>query len=175
MTSHMTRSTRIRIALPPASVMTLFTPEGERSWAGKDGWDPQYPVPSRTEGAGAVFTTDHGGRTTIWVMVDSSADRVRYARVTPGVLAGTVEVQTLAGAANGTDVGVTYELTALTDAGAVELARFEAGYDAEIGAWAADIADGLAGRIPPVTRPYAGRWSHDGHTGDARAAGGELR
>jgi hypothetical protein len=144
MTSHITRSAQITVALPPATAMTLFTPEGERSWAGKDGWDPQYPIPSRTVGVGAVFTTEHAGRTTIWVMVDHSADRVRYARFTPGALAGTVEVQTLSGSATGTDVRVTYDLTALTDDAALELARFEAGYDAEIATWAREIAESLA-------------------------------
>src|SRR5689334_131284 len=95
--------------------MSLFTPEGERSWAGKAGWDPHYPVPSRTVGTGAVFTTRHADRTTIWVMVDHSPDRVRYARVTPGAAAGTVEVRVLSGSASRTGLRVTYDLTALAD------------------------------------------------------------
>jgi CubicO group peptidase (beta-lactamase class C family) len=63
----MRRSTEITVAVPPDQAMSLFTPEGER-WA--EGWDPQYPVPDRRDGAGAVFTTGHGGHQTTWVMVD---------------------------------------------------------------------------------------------------------
>jgi hypothetical protein len=128
--------------------MPLFTAEGERSWAGREGWDPRYPVPSRTSGEGAVFTTRHGGRTTIWVMVDDTPQRVRYARVTPGGLAGTVEVAVLSSSAGSTDLRVTYDLTALGDDAVGELDRFAAGYDAMIATWAEDIADTLAGSAP---------------------------
>jgi hypothetical protein len=145
-TTHFTGSSDITVALPPPDAMTLFTPEGERSWAGKDGWNPRYPVPSRTVGAGAVFTTQHQGRLTIWVIVDQQPDRIRYARVTPHGLAGTVEVRALSGSRAATTVRVTYDLTALTDAAAAELAGFAAGYHAEIDKWASDIAESLARR-----------------------------
>ena len=143
MTSHFISSADIRVALPPAAAIALFTPEGERSWAGKHGWNPQYPVPSRTSGAGAVFTTRHGAHTTTWVMVDHDHDHVRYARLTSDALAGTVEVRALAGTGEGTDVRVTYDLTALTDDARHELARLEAGYPAEIATWASDITKSL--------------------------------
>lgn len=148
MTSHFLNSADIHVVLPPAAAVALFTPEGERSWAGKDGWDPYFPVRSRTSGAGAVFTTGHGEQTTTWVMVDHDPDRVRYARVTPHTLAGTVEVRVLPGASEGTDVRVTYDLTALTDDAVHELARFAAGYSAEIATWATDITESLT---PPRT------------------------
>jgi hypothetical protein len=144
MTSHATRSADITVPLPATAALTLFTPEGERSWAGKNGWDPQYPVPSRTVGAGAVFTTRHRARTTVWVMVDHSPDRVRYARVTPGGLAGTVEVRVLSSTGSCTDVRVTYDLTAVTDDAARELAACAAGYDGEIADWARDIAESVS-------------------------------
>jgi hypothetical protein len=147
-TAHFSASADISVALPPAAAMSLFTPEGERSWAGKDGWDPQYPVPSRTVGVAAVFTTRHGRRTTIWVMVDHSRHGVRYVRVTPDGLAGTVEVRTLSGSIADTQLRVTYDLTALTDDAVDELARFAANYDAEIASWASIIADSLASRGP---------------------------
>jgi hypothetical protein len=145
-TAHFSASADLSVALPPDAAMTLFTPEGERSWAGSDGWDPHYPVPTRTAGVGAVFTTRHGTRTTIWVMIDHSQHGVRYVRVTPDGLAGTVEVRTLSGSGTETRLRVTYDLTALTDDVVDELARFAAGYDAEIAAWASTIADSLAGQ-----------------------------
>jgi hypothetical protein len=143
MTSHFISSADIRVALPPEAAIALFTPEGERSWAGKHGWDPRYPVPSRTSGAGAVFTTRHGEHTTTWVMVDQDPNRVRYARLTSHTVAGTVEVRVLAGTAEGTDLRVSYDLTALTDDARHELARFAAGYAAEIATWASDITKSL--------------------------------
>lgn len=146
MTAHFTASADISVALPPTAAMTLFTPEGERSWAAGDGWDPHYPVPSRTAGVGAVFITRHGTRTTIWVMVDHNRHGVRYVRVTPDGLAGTVEVHTLGGSTADTQLRVTYDLTALTDDAVDELARFAAGYHAEIAGWASTIAESIAGR-----------------------------
>ena len=115
MTAHFRRSADIHVALPANDTMALFTPEGERPWAGKDGWDPQYPEPSRTVGVGTVFTTRHRERTTLWVMVDHEPRRVRYTRATPEGLAGTVEVSVISEDAAGTDVRVTYDMTALTD------------------------------------------------------------
>ena len=44
--------------------LPLFTPEGERGWAGAD-WDPQYPIDGAAaddSAPGTVFTTEsHGG------------------------------------------------------------------------------------------------------------------
>jgi hypothetical protein len=141
--THFIGSADIAVALPPSAAMSLFTPEGERAWAGKNGWDPRYPVPSRSAGAGAVFTTRHGADTTVWVMVDHEPDRVRYARVTPGRLAGTAEVRALPASGATTNVRVTYDLSALSEDGARELARFAAHYHAEIARWADDIAQSL--------------------------------
>jgi hypothetical protein len=147
-TTHFTASHDITVPLPPPEAMALFTPEGEQSWAGKDGWNPRYPALSRTTGAGAVFTTQHAGCQTIWVIVDHEPDRIRYARVTPHHLAGTVEVRACSRSPAGTAVRVTYDLTALTGAATGELAAFAAGYHAEIDAWASDITDSLARRGP---------------------------
>jgi hypothetical protein len=151
-TTHFIGSRNIIVALSPPDAMTLFTPEGERSWAGQSGWNPQYPIPSRTFGVGAVFTTQDQGRPTIWVIVDQEPDRIRYARITPHGLAGTVEVRALSGSHADTTVRVTYDLTALTDAAIGELAGFAAGYHAEIDTWASDIAESLArrGTAPPA-------------------------
>jgi len=144
MTAHVRRSADIHVALPPDATMALFTPEGERQWVG-DRWDPHYPVASRTVGAGTVFTTRHEARTTLWVMVDHEPRRVRYARVTPEGLAGTVEVSVVSEDATGTDVRVTYDLTALTQHAVDELEGFSAGYDAEIASWGVHIAESLDG------------------------------
>ena len=81
-----------------------------------------------------MFLT-HGGAT-VWVAVGD----LRYARVTPGVRAGTVEVR-CAPDGDGTRAEVTYDLTALgPDA---DLAGFRAGFPAMLAAWEAAIAAAL--------------------------------
>jgi hypothetical protein len=133
----------ITVDLPPEQAMALFTPEGEPRWA--EAWDPRYPEPDRREGAGAVFTTGHGGHQTTWIMVDHPPGRVRYARVTEGMTAGTVAVDVVGSREHSTRVRVTYDLTALTPAGEHWLEAFGADYDAAIRDWATEIAAALGG------------------------------
>jgi len=135
------RATDITVDLPAEQAVALFTPEGECRWA--DGWDPHYPEADRREGAGAVFTTEHGGHQTTWIMVDHQPGRVRYARVTVGMTAGTVAVEVVGSREHSTQVRVTYDLTALTPAGDTWLEAFDADYDVAIGEWATDITAAL--------------------------------
>jgi hypothetical protein len=114
----------LHVALPPDRAAALFTPEGERAWA--HGWAPEYPA-----SGGPVFTTDDGA--TVWVELGE----LRYARVTPGVQAGTVAVRCLP-EGDGTRAEVTYDLTALSDD--ADLARFAAGFDEFMASWERDIA-----------------------------------
>jgi hypothetical protein len=110
----------LHVPLPPDDAIALFTAEGERAWV--PGWDPrQYDD--------AVFTT-HDDQT-FWVTVDQEPRRRRYARVTPGVHAGTVEVRCEPDGAH-TRAHVTYELTALEpDA----LSGFADGYEGMLAEW----------------------------------------
>jgi hypothetical protein len=129
MAAWLCRSTVIAVALPPKQAIEFFTPEGERKWSA--GWDPVYPRPERTAGPGAVFITGHDGHTTTWTVVDHTAGCVRYARVTPGVAAGTVTVALEADGAGGTRAQVTYDLTSLSADGDARLADFDRAYDAD--------------------------------------------
>jgi hypothetical protein len=138
MSTTLIRAAEIAVDLPAEQAMELFTPEGERSWAG--GWDPQYPQADRREGPGAVFTTGHGGHQTTWIMVDHGPASVRYARVTHGMTAGMVAVEVVGSGEHSTRVRVTYDLTALTTTGEAWLDAFDAGYDTEIGGWATEIS-----------------------------------
>jgi hypothetical protein len=115
----------LHVPLPPGDAIALFTPEGERAWVPH--WDPQHA-------SDTVFTT-HG---TIWVVVDETADSRRYARVTPGLHAGTVAVRCEPDGDH-TRAHVTYELTPLgPDPG---LDRFAGGFDAMLAEWERLIAD----------------------------------
>ena len=135
MTRH-TLSGTVTVPLPPHEALALFTPEGERGWA--PGWDPQFP-PGEDSSPGTTFTT-HGGKT-FWVIADRTSDTMRYARITPGVHAGTVEVRCEpAGAA--TRAHVTYDLTGLADAVTVD--HFADDFPAMLAEWERLIAASLA-------------------------------
>jgi hypothetical protein len=136
----MTRlSGRLRVAAPPAEAFRLFTARGEQEWV--PGWRPRFPAPTPDDTApGTVFETSAHGRTTTWVVVERERGRfIRYARVVPGVTAGTVTVE-LAGAGGDSEVTVTYELTALAEPGEAELREFAAGYAEFLRSWETAIA-----------------------------------
>jgi hypothetical protein len=96
-----------------------------------------FPAGEQGDGGevGTVFTTDAHGRSTIWVVIERDDDVIRYARVTPGHLAGTVEVRVPPGEAE-----ITYDLTALNDHAQAELEQFAAGYDQFMAEWERAIA-----------------------------------
>jgi hypothetical protein len=129
----MTYSHSVHVPLPPERAMYLFTPAGERLWAPH--WEPRFPGGEHGDGTapGTVFLTGD----THWVVVDRTPDRVRYARVTPGVRAGTVEV-VLRADGEATIADVTYEMTSFADDD----------FDPEIETWEPAIAAAL-------TRPDA--------------------
>jgi hypothetical protein len=117
----------IHVPLAPAATRELFTPEGERRWA--PGWDPAYPGGHR-----GVFVTH--GSATVWMDLGG----LRYARVTPGVHAGTVAVR-CEPEGGGTRARVSYDLTALGPH--ADLARFAGGFTDLMAAWQRQIAAAL--------------------------------
>jgi len=130
----------------PAGALPLFTPEGERAWAGP-AWNPVYPDPAAAEddsAPGTVFTTEsHGGDAT-WVVVERTESAIRYARFVPGRIAGTVAVRCENGAADGeTQVTVVYDVTPLGPDGAEFVRRLRDGYDAFLDSWREEIVAAL--------------------------------
>jgi hypothetical protein len=133
------------LALPLERALQLFTPEGERAWAGDD-WDPQYPVPPpAADGAavGTVFTTPSTGGDAVWIVVARSDDSVAYARVVPGHIAGTIRVACSA-ADGGCHVRVTYDVTSLAPAGDDWIREFERGYSDFLEHWRRAIVASLS-------------------------------
>ena len=145
---HVRRTGRLSVPLLPARAFPLFTPLGERRWA--PGWDPLFHFPADGEArAGALFSTrGEDGRETLWVIVDWRPERrrVRYARVTPGLRAGTVEVACAPGPDRTTVATVTYDLAALSPEGDADLAtRTESWYAGFLAEWEQQIAAALRG------------------------------
>ena len=124
----------VEVPLPPARALALFTPAGERDWV--PGWDPTFPAGEDTA-PGTVFLTHEQ---TAWVIADRTPDSMRYARVTPGVHAGTVEVR-CEPAGSATRAHVTYDLTALGDDDTLD--RFAADFPAMLAEWERLIAAAL--------------------------------
>jgi hypothetical protein len=137
----------LELPLPAAEALELFTPEGERAWAGP-GWNPVYPVAAEAADCaapGTVFTTESTGGDATWIVLERSAGGYRYARVVPGRLAGTIAVE-CAPAAGGCRVTVTYDATSLGPEGAAFVRELEAGYDAFLAGWREEILAHLARR-----------------------------
>ena len=119
----------VRVALPPERAIRAFTADGERAWA--PGWEPEFPGGDADE-AGTVFTTAAGGVPTIWVILERTPSTARYARVAPGVTAGTVEV-TLRPDGEHTLAEVAYSLTALGPGAGLD--AFAAGFEEMLATW----------------------------------------
>ena len=125
MNLSVTHAGRLRVDAPPRQAFQLFTAPGERLWV--DGWDPEILSGGDGRGKGSVFVTDAHGDKAYWVVVDYDEDALhaRYARIAPGTRAGTVEVFARDDGKGATEVEVTYDLTALTEEGARQLATFD--------------------------------------------------
>jgi hypothetical protein len=124
----------VAVPLPPGEAFGLFTPEGERAWV--PGWEPRFPAGDDLA-PGTTFLTHEQ---TIWVIADRTPSSIRYARVTPGVHSGTVEVRCEA-ADGGTRAQVSYDLTALGDPATLD--RFASDFDAMLAEWERLIAAAL--------------------------------
>jgi len=129
---------RFTLPLDAPEAFELFTPEGERDWVGPH-WDPvAVHPPDGPLVEGAVFTTtDVDGAPTLWLnqVCDRDRGRLEYVRVTPGSRIGVVRVA-LDPAEGGTEVGIEYELVALTPAGREALAAMsESAFAGTMAAW----------------------------------------
>ncbi len=150
---HVTRTGSIRIPAARDSVFPFFTAEGERAWV--PGWDPQYLHPGHPSNeVGTVFRTNHGGEETLWLVIryEPGDGIATYGRFTPGSRLGTVHVECAEESPSETRVTVTYELTALSEAGARVLQAMTAdAYRAMLDEWRDLIVPILDGRPPEVT------------------------
>jgi hypothetical protein len=143
---RITCSSSFNLAMPPEQAIALFTPEGERLWAG-DEWDPNYPVALAADADGAepgtVFTTGAEDASTIWVGIVKTESMVTYGRVTPGVAAGLVSVSCVAVGDRETKVEVVYDASSLSEQGEAFLTDFESGYSAFIASWEKELHDAI--------------------------------
>ena len=142
------RVTRIGVFRLPIDVHTafpFFSPEGERAWA--PGWAPTYFTERRAPHSGLAFATDASGEPTLWLVIryDAATCHARYARIVPGSRMGTVDVRCAPTADGRTEVTVSYDLTALSEAGSRVLdALTPAAYEAMLREWQSAITTAAA-------------------------------
>ncbi len=134
------------LPLPIAEAMPLFTPEGERPWAGAS-WDPVYAIPDAVQddsAPGTVFTKEGAGGRATWVVLGRSEHNLRYARIAPDRIAGTVTVVcSEAASPDETRVSVRYDVTSLGPDGVGFVEELESGYNAFLDDWRGEILTGL--------------------------------
>jgi len=112
---HIRTAFEFSVRAPYKFAFTLFGPNGERSWAGKD-WNPEflYPRPS-ADVPGAVFTVKHGPHQAIWVNTafDIKARHIQYSYFIPEVMVTTIDLTFFPLDSGSTKVRVIYERSAL--------------------------------------------------------------
>lgn len=135
------RTGSLRVAAPLERAFPYFTPDGERLYV--PGFDPQYLHPLTGEqGEGAIFTTDHNGEDTLWMVLRFSPaeGQAEYARVTPGSRRGSVSVSLERLDQSTTQATISYDLTSTSEAGDQKLAAFtDAAFAAMLTEWEAQI------------------------------------
>ena len=97
----------------------LFSPLGERAWAGEH-WDPKFlhPVPGQDK-EGAVFTISHGAVKAVWVVTqhDVEARHFQYVYFIPDVMVTKIDVRFVSVDPGTTQVTVTYVRTSMSSEG----------------------------------------------------------
>jgi hypothetical protein len=140
------------VSQPMDKTFPLFTPKGEELWS--DQWRPTYifPKSGETQESMIFVTGPANAERVIWRMeiYDPAHGHVRYSRISPSNRYGVVEVECSTGGA-GTKVKVTYEFTALSEAGNKFIREFtEENYRAMIGEWKAAIGKYFSRTNVPV-------------------------
>ncbi|MBI2213390.1 MAG: hypothetical protein HYU52_07065 [Acidobacteria bacterium] len=116
---------RQHIVAPPATVFPLLCPVRESDWV--QGWDPVLVVSeSGLAEDDCVFVTSDRGREATWIVTrfEPASWTIELIKVTPGVTVGHIRV-VLAAEGSGTAAEVTYQHTALSDAGREFVDRFD--------------------------------------------------
>lgn len=145
MTTQIEVTGSLQVELPPEEAFELFTPRGEEAWV--PGWAPRFPAAAPDDSApGTVFVTSSGGQVTTWITVRRTRSRhLRYARVVSDRHAGTVDVRIEPRKA-GSEVTVSYHLTALSESAGPDLERFADGFAAYLRGWEKAIRASIAPR-----------------------------
>jgi len=118
---HVSRKGSLEIDYPPRTALRLFTAEGERYWI--PGWEPEILRGDGYHRDDVFVGVGPGGHSTYVVIeYDDEKCHVLYARVTPDISAGTVEIS-ITPHGRGSLVEVGYSLASLSDEGSEALSK----------------------------------------------------
>ena len=112
---------------PPAQVFPLLCPVREAEWVPEWEYRLMYSASGFAE-AGCVFATPNpDGSETTWVVTeyDSTAFRIRFAWVNPGLVAAQIGIWLEAGSGEKTTAHISYTYTGLSAAGNREVERYD--------------------------------------------------
>lgn len=144
--SPLKRSTRTGVQTweaPPARVLPLLTPLGEKAWA--VGWEPEMRWQAEGSGEGTLFVIrSPSGSEAVWVLqtFDTLNLRVAYAHLTPGTLLVELSLQLSALQGGRTRADIRYTYTALSEAGNAH--RTEAEFEGFMRDWEREMNHFLA-------------------------------
>ena len=118
---HVSHKGSFKIDYPPKKALRLFSAEGEKYWI--PGWDPKILKGDGYHRDDVFINMGPGGNST-YVVIDYNDKKYHalYAKVTPDISAGTVEIS-LTPQSHGSLVEVGYNFTSLSDEGAVSLSK----------------------------------------------------
>lgn len=151
---HIETTFEVLVRAPYAETAELFSPEGERAWAGSH-WDPAfiYPIPARDK-QGAVFTISHGAVQAVWVVAqhDLEARHFQYVYFIPAMMVTTIDVGFRSPDSKTTQVTVTYARTAISPEGDSHVMSMSEGDETAGREWQDAIDRYLNTRKPPSER-----------------------
>lgn len=151
---HIETTFEVLVHAPYAETADLFSPEGERAWAGEH-WDPRflYPLPAQDK-QGAVFTISHGAVHAVWVVAqhDLEVRHFQYVYFIPELLVTTIDVRFQSLDSKTTLVTVTYARTSISADGDEHVRTMSEGDQTAGRDWQEAIDQYLKSRAPAPAR-----------------------
>lgn len=130
------RSGTIRLNGPAARTFLLFTPQGERAWAGER-WDPRTVCSKNGRASeveeGMVFKNGGGGPLWLVTRLDAAARVVEYVIVSGEIL--TVLHVEVAASGEDSTASVSYQWTPRSDSGEEMAAAHDRHFEETLGHW----------------------------------------
>jgi hypothetical protein len=152
--AHAERSFTIHLQAPPAEVLPLFGPVGEREWSPQ--WAPHFIFPSDGAGVarGAVFSTadEHGEQTWVLTAYEPQGGYLSYCIFWPGVAVSELEIHVRKAGDETSTAEVLYRHTALAPEGDALVPRLAEHHGAMGPHWERAINEALRKRRQHASR-----------------------
>lgn len=139
---QITRAGVFDLACDVETAFPLFSPEGEREWA--PGWNPRAVFPETiTFAPNTVFRLGAGSEESLWTILEADwqAHRAEYVRFAPASHAARITVKADPLGSDGSQITVTYTVTAFGEQAATVLEPFsEPAYAQRMREWQRQVS-----------------------------------